>query len=51
MGNVFISPHIAGSMGNEVARMGLFMYEEFLAFTDGLATRFEVTAPMLTTMA
>ena len=51
MDNVILSPHIAGSMGNEIARMGLYMYEEFMAFSNNAPTRFEVTARMLDTMA
>ena len=51
MDNVILSPHIAGSMGNEIARMGHFMYEEFIAFEKGGPTRYEVTNDMLSTMA
>lgn len=51
MENVFLSPHIAGSTGDEVARMGNCMYEEFLAFSEGRLLTFEVTLDMLETMA
>ena len=49
--NVFLTPHIAGSLGNEHHRMSEFMYEEATAFDKGLPTRYEVTAKMLETMA
>ena len=49
--NVFLTPHIAGSIGNEVHRMAEFMYEEFLAFDAGQPTRYRVTLPLLETMA
>jgi len=51
MPNIFLTPHIAGSMGNEVARMGDYVTEEFLAFVEGKETRYEVTPEMLETMA
>lgn len=49
--NVFLTPHIAGSMNDEIARMGRYMAEEYDAFSQGKATRYEVTAAMLKTMA
>lgn len=49
--NVILTPHIAGSDGNEVHRMSEYMLEEFERFTGGLPTRYEVTVPMLETMA
>ncbi len=48
--NVFLTPHIAGSMGNERERMGDYMLEEFRGLQKG-STRFEVTPDMLETMA
>ncbi len=51
MPNVFLTPHIAGSMNNEIARMGAFMAEEYAALNSGKATRYEVSAQMLETMA
>lgn len=51
MPNVFLTPHMAGSIGNEIQRMGEYMYEEFAAFSKGLPTRFEVSEKMLETMA
>lgn len=49
--NVFLTPHIAGSLGNEVHRMGEYMLDEFIAFDSGKAARYEVTLEMLKTMA
>lgn len=51
MDNVVITPHIAGSMSQEVERMGLYMAEELEALLQGRAVRFEVTEKMLETMA
>jgi phosphoglycerate dehydrogenase-like enzyme len=33
--NVFLTPHVAGSQGNELARMGLYMVEEAERLADG----------------
>jgi phosphoglycerate dehydrogenase-like enzyme len=49
--NVFLTPHIAGSKGDEVIRMADFMYEEFLKLINGKPTIYEVTPKMLETMA
>lgn len=49
--NVFLTPHIAGSITEEVHRMGEYMKDECLALTNGGQTRFEVTENMLATMA
>ena len=49
--NCLLTPHIAGSRGNEIARMGLYMVEDYRAFCKGDATRYEVTEKMLETMA
>lgn len=51
MPNVFLSPHIAGSMNAENARMGRYMAEEFDRFRQGQPARYEVTADRLATMA
>lgn len=51
MPNVILSPHIAGSINNEVARMGAYMAEEYEALSEGRPVRYEVTIPMLETMA
>lgn len=49
--NVFLTPHLAGSAGNEIMRMGEYMAHEFELFSDGLQTNYEVTEKMLETMA
>ena len=49
--NVFLSPHIAGSLGNEVHRMAEFMYCEYKLFEAENKLNYEVTIPMLETMA
>ena len=49
--NVFLTPHIAGSIGEEVARMGQYMAEEYEAFASGTPCRYEITEEMLKTMA
>ena len=51
MKNVFLSPHIAGSIGDETARMGEFMADEWEALRDGKPPLYEVTLEMLETMA
>ncbi len=51
MRNVFLTPHMAGSLGNEVHRMGEYMLEECIRYTSGQSTRYEVTEKMLDTMA
>lgn len=49
--NVFLTPHIAGSSGNECHRMAEYMAEEFRLFRAGGKLRYEVTEAMLATMA
>lgn len=49
--NVFLSPHIAGSLGDEVARMGDYMAEEFDRWKNGEKTKWGVSLKMLETMA
>ena len=49
--NCILTPHIAGSLGNEVWRMSAYMAEEFAQYLDGMPCRYEVTLPMLVTMA
>lgn len=49
--NCILTPHIAGSEGNEVQRMGEYMQQEYENFAQGRPTRYEVTAEMLKTMA
>ncbi|MFA7229935.1 MAG: hydroxyacid dehydrogenase [Victivallaceae bacterium] len=47
LNNVFLTSHIAGSMGNEVVRMADSMLNEFERWRDGLPPTCEVTADML----
>ncbi len=49
--NVFLTPHISGSMGGEIARMGTWMVEEMGRFLEGEPLHHVVTEPMLATMA
>lgn len=49
--NCILTPHIAGSIGEEVKRMSEYMKDEYLRFSRGERTRFEVTENMLATMA
>ena len=49
--NCLLTPHIAGSAGDEVARMGTYMLEECRAYLTGAPTRYEVSEKMLETMA
>ncbi len=49
--NCILTPHIAGSAGYEVARMGEYMLGEFKAYAGGEPTRYEVSMKMLETMA
>lgn len=49
--NIFLSPHIAGSIGREVERMGEYMYDEYRAYIAGETMKYEVSAEMLVTMA
>ncbi len=49
--NCLLTPHIAGSAGDEVARMGLYMQKELASYLTGEPCRYEVTEAMLKTMA
>lgn len=49
--NVILTPHIAGSNGNEVGRMATYMLEEYRAQESGAPTRYAVSLDMLKTMA
>lgn len=49
--NILLTPHIAGSLHNEIHRMAQFMYEEYTAFDAGKPTRYSVSLKMLETMA
>jgi phosphoglycerate dehydrogenase-like enzyme len=49
--NMRLSSHIAGSLGDEHARLADYAIEEFIAWRDGRPLRFAVTEAMLETMA
>lgn len=49
--NCILTPHIAGSSGEEVHRMAEYMAEECRCFCTGGICRYEVTHKMLETMA
>lgn len=49
--NVYLSPHIAGGIGNEIQRMGECMYNEFCAYSEGNPLTYSVSLQMLETMA
>jgi phosphoglycerate dehydrogenase-like enzyme len=49
--NCILTPHIAGSAGDEVRRMGAYMAAECKTLLAGELCRWEVTLPMLRTMA
>ena len=49
--NCFLTPHIAGSSGNEVHRMAEYMQDEFEKFESGNGCLYEVTLEMLKTMS
>jgi phosphoglycerate dehydrogenase-like enzyme len=49
--NVVMTPHIAGSIGNERQRMSKYMLEEFRRYINNDTCLFEVTELMLTTLA
>jgi len=51
LNNCILTPHIAGSSGNEVHRMGEYMLEEYEHFIKGEPCKYEVTLEMLKTMA
>ena len=49
--NVFLTPHIAGYANLEVMRLADYMYDELLRFKAGEKLIYEVTLPMLESMA
>lgn len=49
--NAFLTPHVAGSMSQEVWRMAEYMIEEFDRWSAGEETRYGVTLEALATMA
>lgn len=51
MPNVFLTPHIAGSAGDECKRMGDYMLDEANRFLSGEDLKYSVSLKMLETMA
>lgn len=51
MRNIILTPHLAGSIGWEVQRMGEYMYDESKKWLAGENTPYLVTEAMLATMA
>jgi phosphoglycerate dehydrogenase-like enzyme len=49
--NVFLTPHIAGYANQEVLRLADYMFDELKRFMAGEKLLYEVTLPMLATMA
>ena len=49
--NVFMTPHLAGSSGNETQRMARYMADEFERILNNENPSYEVTSKMLKTMA
>ncbi len=49
--NCIMTPHIAGSIGNEVVRMAEYMIEEYEKYANGEQCLYEVNEKMLETMA
>ena len=49
--NVFLTPHIAGSNGDEIVRMAEYMLDEFQRYEKGEELKYNVTLKMLETMA
>lgn len=48
--NVVISPHVGGTIGDEVTRLSDAMVDEFVAWQAGLPLRYQVTREVLETM-
>ena len=49
--NCLLTPHIAGSAGDEVQRMGEYTLSEYKSYLSGDLCRYEVSLKMLETMA
>ena len=51
MKNIIVSPHIAGSMGNELERMAQYAVDEMIRYLNKENLMYEVNLDMLKTMA
>lgn len=49
--NAILTPHIAGSMGNETQRMAHYMMDELECMLEGRETKYEITLEALEKMA
>ena len=49
--NIIITPHIAGSLGNEIERLSEYMLEEALRYIKGEDCKYEINSNMLKNMA
>ncbi len=49
--NAILTPHIAGSLGNETERMADYMIEQLDNYINGKPTKYEITKDMLKNMA
>lgn len=49
--NVFLTTHIAGSIGNECHRMGRYMLEEYQRFISGQPLHYQITRETLARLA
>lgn len=49
--NVYLTPHIAGSMDNECQRMGWYMFDELHRYLRGETLKYEVTPEIYERMA
>ncbi len=49
--NVFLTPHIAGSVGHDIYRQGEYVLEELRRFVRGEPARYPVTEEMMKWMA
>ena len=49
--NVFLTPHVAGSLAGETGRMGAYMVDECRRFLTGESLRWKVTRESFTLMA
>jgi len=51
LANIVLTPHIAGSIGGEIARMGFWMKDELELYLTGQPLRYSVSEEMLARMA
>lgn len=51
MSNVYLTPHLAGSMGHECRRMGQYMVEEFRRYLSGQPFKYGITRQAAAKMA